>query len=325
MVRFAHLANGVDTIAFQSSIDPDTLFLTYHVESTIINGPDTILARDTARVTIYPKIYYRRFRVDFTSPLEVIRDGASDGIINFQGATPYRDVPAGDRKISLMSDCQLVDTLVVQQTDSVVVSHRDTVGRGSLKSEDTYSYKNYWHKYPSSTTVERIVADFKNPKLVVNTDQKATVYLLHDTKAILSSDDGQVLYGVINYFVAYEHYTFAPSPNADSIGIRFLNGSRSTGGIKDSIVAKYQRPDNGHDTTVTFSKDNQNFATLTVGSATDNYYRFYRGTFTIYAYQGGTTNPIDSLTNLDLAGAHRFTFAIVDSGSTVHLKKYDDD
>src|SRR5258706_8107900 len=100
-IRFVHVAAGTDTVALLLGTAGDTVHTASATQSTTVSGSDTIVVTDSAYVTDYPSISYKRFQVDFSSPLDVIEDGASIGHLDFGEATSYRDVAAGPRDLSL--------------------------------------------------------------------------------------------------------------------------------------------------------------------------------------------------------------------------------
>ncbi len=327
--RFVHVAQGVDTIAIFLAAGADTTSTTSTYQGTLTSGSDTILATDTIQVIVYPKITYKRYSVDFGGPLEVVVDGSSLGTLNSGDATPFRNTPAGDRKISLMADAPLVDTLVVQRTDSNVVVHLDTVGAGSTKYTVNISYRTYWNFAPAAPTSEHVLADFKDPSLSIGPDRKVSVFLFHDVNTLHSSDSNRVRYGVIDYFPADEHYTFLALPPGDSVGLRFLNASRNAGICKVSFAAQFVDHLTGpaRDTTIAFSggADSLSFGTLTAASPSDSYRHLHSATYSFYAMPSGSSAAADSLPALPLAGAHRFTIVVTDSATTYQIRAYEDD
>lgn len=327
--RFVHDARGTDTIAIFLAADAETTVTSSVSQTTLTSGPDTVLVTDTIQVIVYPKYYYKRYGVDFGGPLDVVMDGASMGTLNFGDATPFRNTPAGDRKISLMADAPLIDTLITQRTDSNVVAHYDTTGAGSTKATINITYHTYWQRPPASATVEHILADFKDPSLPINSDRKVSIFLFHDVNTLHSSDSGRVRYGVVNYFTADEHYTFLALPPADTIGLRYLNASRNAGSSKVAYNAQFvlHLTNPSRDTTITFAgaADSLEFAKLTSASPSDSYRHLHSATFSFYGMAAGGSTPVDSLPGIVLGGAHRFTVVVTDSAATYHLRAYQDD
>src|SRR3989441_4757731 len=319
-IRFVDPGNGVDTIALLLKTDPDTMRSVYTAESIVTSGADTIAIHDTVHVTTYPRIYYRRFVADFSSPLNVVEDGASIGLLNYGDATGYLNTPAGPRLLSLMADAQLADTLIVQVSDSEHVGAQDTLGRGSSTFDIKITGRSYTVNPAGAAGMENIMVDYKNPSLVIITDRKQTVFFVHDVNPIISSEGGRVRYGWVNYLVADERYSDRIIRNgailpADSVAFRVVNASRLTPGKK--IVVTGIPPGSGPNVSKTL--DSLAFLRVTA------YATYPPGSYSFSVSNAGGSTGVDSLTGLTLAGGHRFTIAIVDKDSTYHLKKFDDD
>jgi len=319
-IRFVDVGNGIDTIALLLRTDPDTMRSVFTADSTVTSGADTIAIHDTVHVTTYPRIYYRRFVADYSSPFSVVEDGASIGLLNYGDGTGYLNTPAGPRLLSLMANAQLADTLIVQVSDSEHVGAQDTLGKGSSKFDIKITGRSYTVLPPGAAGMENIMVDYKNPSLVIITDRKQTVFFVHDINPIISSDGGRVRYGWMNYLVADERYSDRIIRNgailpADSIAIRIVNASRLTPSKK--IVVRGIPP--GAGPTVSKTLDSLAFLTVT------RYRDYPPGSYSVSVSNAGGVTGTDSLAGLTLNGGHRFTIAIVDRDSTYRLRKYDDD
>lgn len=327
-VRWIHAGSGIDTIAFldtaiaRSSGDTGDVRSTVASVSTVISGSDTLTVYDTVIVTVHPRIYYRRYSVNFGDQMNVIEDGGSVATLGFGAATPYLSTPAGSRKISLSMSGLFVDTLVVEPSDTEHIVLTDTLHAGSQRTDDVVSHREYSVNPPASPFSETIIADYKNPALPISTDRKLTVVLVHDLAPITppaKSEGGRVEYGWINYFVADERYDDriirgAPLVAADSVAIRYINASHLTpfkklwiagpsAGVTDSIPFISPAPSTGLSP-----------------------YRHYRaGTYSLAVGDVGSLAPSDSLTGVTLSGGHRYTLLFVDSDTTFHVREYTDD
>ena len=322
-VRFVHVGAGIDTIAIALNGANDTAHSVSSAQWTIVNDSTTIVVTDSAFVTTYPSLYYRRFKVDFSEPLDVVEDGVLMGHLSFGDATSYFDMPAGPRDLFLRGLADLVDTLVVQIADTHHVFHRDTVGLGSSKSDTLIPSRSYTVlSAAAGIPAEAITVDYKNPKLVILTDRKASVFFIHDLQSIITQEENRVRYGWINYQIADERYSdriFRGTPNVptDSIAIRFLNASRNAPGIRmtlNGIVGT--GPDQR-----SFSVVNDSLPFLTITA----YRKYHEGQYSISLSDAGSATPVDSLPGLSLTSHHRYSFVAVDSASSFRLRRYDDD
>ena len=321
-IRFVHVGTGIDTVALALNVPSDTMHSSSASQSTIVSGADTIVVTDSAFVTVYPQVYYRRFQVDFSSALDLIEDGSKISQLNFGEATSYLNTPAGPRNLSLETMAQIVDTLIIQTSDTHHVLRRDTLGRGTSHFDTLLASKSYIVNIAASgLPTEKITADYKNPKLVILTDRKATVFFIHDLQPIIAQEDNRVRYGWINYQIADERYSDriirgAPVVAADSMAIRFVNASRNGTSKMFSFKGTIA---GAPPTTVSVSSDN--IALLSVSP-----YRVYPvGDYSLFLSLAGGTGRVDTLSNMPLTGHHRYTFVAVDSATTYHLRRYNDE
>ncbi|MBI3363917.1 MAG: DUF4397 domain-containing protein [Ignavibacteriae bacterium] len=322
-IRFVHVASGTDTIAIALGTSGDTAHTSSATQFTTVSGTDTIIVTDSAYVTYYPITFYRRFQVDFSSPLDVIEDGVSVGQLSFGGATSYLDVPAGPRDLSLRGMAQLADTLEISVDDTRHVIRQDTVGKGSSRSDTVITNRSYaFLPVSAGLPPENITVDYKNPKIVIFTDRKATVLFIHDLQPIIAQEGNRVRYGWINYQIADERYSDrifrgAPSVPAESIAVRFINASRNTPSKRLTIKGTAGSGPNA----VTINVMSDSVAFLTVMP----YRKYHEGQYSFYLSNAGSTVPADSLPSLSLTSHHRYSFVAVDSASTFRLRRYDDD
>jgi len=322
-IRFAHVGYGNDTIAIAfPGGSTDTLHALFTSQWTVPSDSDSVVVTDSSFVTTYPPLYFHRFHVDFSQPLDVLEDGALIGHLNFGETTPYLDNPAGARDLSLKGLGTIVDTLVVQIADTHHVVHRDTVGKGSSKSDTLIASRFYSVMTAASGAVpEFITVDYKNPKLIVLTDRKATVFFIHDLQPIIAQEGNRVRYGWINYHIADERYSDrifrgTPSVSADSFAIRFINASRNASGIRMTAKGVVGAPD---PTAISVVSDSIAFLTTLA------YRVLQEGQYAVYLSNAGSAAPVDSLTSLSLASHHRYSIVAVDSANTFRLREYVDD
>lgn len=319
LVRFVHAAAGKDTIAM--SIDTNITRDTVVNNTVIISGSDSIFRRDSIKVTV-THTYYKRYEVNYGSTLEINQDGLQIASLTYGASTTYLNTPAGNRKLQIIVTAPLIDTLDVHQIDSAKTTRFDTVGKGSSKTDTTITMKSYSYRTASTIINERIVADSTSPTLVVETDRKISVFLVHDVSPLISEEGGRVRYGWMRYMKGNERYTFAPSIATDSVGMRFVHTSRNISGAEVMISGSYllhlTNPD--RDTTVRLPSESVGFLSIS-----QYFHSKYRGgVYSVYASQVGGS-AVDSLTNLLPTGGHRYTIAVIDSSTTFRLRKYDDD
>ncbi|MBI4547072.1 MAG: hypothetical protein HY707_03770 [Ignavibacteriae bacterium] len=322
LVRFVHLAQGIDTITLYLRSDVDTTRTLSDQQYTEIVGSDTINVHDTTRVVTYPKQYYRRFVVDFSGSMNILEDGSQIASLSSASAGGYRNTPAGNRKVHLMMNGTLLDTVVIQYTDTSRAIQRDTVGRGSSRFDTAITFRAVTNLLPTGTIVETIPADSTSPTIVIDTDRKLSIFLIHDGTPLVSEEDGLIRYAVVEYVRSDERYRFALPTPADTFALRFVNASMSSAAKKVRIDGTY--------TILDLDTDRETTKTLTamidsLPFTSTSGFLYRKGTYSVKVFNYGSSEVTDSTGSLTIDGFRRITFAILDSASTFRLRRFDDD
>lgn len=298
-----------DSIAVHLNIRRDTLV---RFDTTVNTYSITLADTNKIKTT---KSYYMRYAVKYDSTLQMFIDGAAYATLQFGESTPYREIPSGDRKIQLVTSGIRLDTLEYIVIDTTHAVKRDTLGRGKFTFEETVTKKTT-NKYPIIPhDIDLVVADSTTPSKEHSSFHKATIFFLRNAAPLFTDANGEVRYGVVNYAFGSERRLFTPAPS-DSIGIRFVNVSK--GPVAKSLTIK-GIPAND---SLLVIKSVDSLATNDFST----YVKLRQGTYSFFASPKGSPSSIgDSVSQLTLYGGNRLTFAIVDSGSTYRLKKYNDD
>lgn len=314
-VRYVHLASGLDTISHNLSTDT--------VRSSAVQTSSRIVAGDTVRETdslriVVSRVLYKRYEIDFASPIDVIVDKKLTSTLTFSSATPYVNTPAGDRTVQLRMSGKHVDTLVVVQTDSIHNIRRDTLGKGSSRFDTTVSTRTATPRAVSVPPSESIVADSISPSMSFQSYEKTSVFLIHDTEALFPRENGLAKYGVVRYASGHERDAFNSTVYniPDTVGLRFVNASKNTGGAATSMkTIRLTRLD----TAITKTVDSLEFASRT------DYRKFASGSYRVRVFAFGSSVPVDSIPSISLDERRRYSFAVVDSATTFRLRSFEDD
>lgn len=299
-IRYLHAGRGVDTIAF--FVRSDTVRTTIVDSSTSIVGPDTIKIR-TTRSVVTSDDKYKRALVDFSASFDFLVDASLLTNMSFGQATAYVNTLSGSRAFKLRASVPLTDTIYITKTDSAVTIVWDTVGRGS-SSFDTSIFMVQYSIVPTTGTVTEIV---DSGVVSVGTERKSTVFLIGDTTAAVKKDDNLIRYGRIKYLVGLERSTYEPAGIADTALVRVANAS-ATAGIIDTARAG----------SVDLAR------TLLFGTIR-GYAKLQASTPTQYTLdfrKGGINVLMDSIT---VSSTKRYTVVLLDSASSIILKKLTDD
>ncbi len=228
-VKYFNYGRGVDTISILIS----SVSYTAKESSTVIkiNVADTIKVRTqlTYKVQI---ARYSRYDVNFGQPLELYVDGSLKATLSPGQATNYFTTPSGSRKIELKGNGTLVDSIRYTKVDTVKIVTYDSIRNAVVKATKVVNTEG------SSATVLIIPATASNKitvddaLLFIETERQVSMSLVGDTVPSVSTINGLLRYGRMQYLISAERKTFEPMVKVDTAAMIVINNFSTAGSLQ---------------------------------------------------------------------------------------------